>query len=118
MTTTEIAQKLVELCRQGKIDEVQATLFADNVQSIEAGESMGPKLVSGLDGLKQKSIAFQAGVEEFHGATISDPIIAGNNFAVSWALDATFKGRGRMTIQEICVYQVKDGKVVLEQFFY
>ena len=118
MTTKEVAQKLVELCRQGKIDEVQATLFANNAQSIEANEMMGPKVVTGLEGIKAKSIAFQAGVEAFHGATISDPIVSGNSFAITWAMDATFKGRGRMTIEEVCVYQVKDGKITLEQFFY
>ena len=68
--------------------------------------------------LKEKSKAFQAGVEEFHGAVISEPFVAGNSFAITWALDATFKGRGRMTIQEVCAYQVKDGKITLEQFFY
>lgn len=118
MTTTEVANKLVELCRQGKIDEVHETLFADNVQSIEASEMMGPKLVTGLDAIKEKAIAFQSGVEEFHGATISDPIVAGNSFAITWAMDATFKGRGRMTIEEVCAYQVQDGKIILEQFFY
>ena len=118
MTTQEVANKLVELCRQGKIDEVQATLFADNAQSIEANEMMGPKVVEGLEALKAKSVAFQAGVEEFHGATISEPVVGGNHFAISWILDATFKGRGRMVIEEVCVYQVKDGKITLEQFFY
>ena len=118
MTTLEVANKMVELCRHGKIDEVQATLFAANAQSIEANEMMGPKVVSGLEGIKAKSVAFQSGVEEFHGATISDPIVAGNSFAITWAMDATFKGRGRMTIEEICAYQVKDGKIILEQFFY
>jgi hypothetical protein len=68
--------------------------------------------------IKAKSIAFQAGVEAFHSATISDPIVGGNSFAISWSMDATFKGRGRMTIEEVCVYQVKDGKIILEQFFY
>ena len=118
MTTTDVANKLVELCRLGKIDETLETLFADDAQSIEANEMMGPKVVTGLDAIKAKSVAFQSGLEEFHGATISDPIVAGNSFAISWALDATFKDRGRMTIQEICAYQVKDGKIVLEQFFY
>ena len=118
MTTTEVANKLVELCRHGKIDEVQETLFADNAKSIEANEVMGPKVVTGLDAIKAKSRAFQAGVEEFHNATISDPIVGGNSFAITWAMDATFKGRGRMTIEEVCVYQVKDGKITLEQFFY
>jgi len=118
MTTHEVANKLVELCRQSKIDEVHDTLFAANVTSIEANEMMGPKVVVGFDAIKAKAVAFQQGVEEFHSATISDPIVAGNNFAISWAMDATFKGRGRMTIEEICVYQVQDGKVILEQFFY
>lgn len=118
MTTVDVANKLVELCRQGKIDEAQETLFANDVQSIEASEQMGPKVVTGIDALKAKSIAFQSGVEAFHGATISDPIVAGNSFAITWAMDATFKERGRMTIEEVCVYQVADGKVILEQFFY
>lgn len=118
MTTTEVANKLVALCREGKIDEVQATLFADDAQSIEANEMMGPKVVQGLEAIKAKSVAFQAGIEEFHGAKISDPIVAGNSFAITWSLDATFKGSGTMTIEEVCAYQVKDGKITLEQFFY
>ncbi len=118
MTTTEVANRLVELCRQGKIEEAQQELYADNVQSIEAGDMMGPRVVTGMDAIKQKTKAFQEGVEEFHGATISDPMVAGNSFAITWGMDATFKGQGRMNMDEVCVYQVKDGKVVLEQFFY
>ncbi|MBE9460471.1 SnoaL-like domain-containing protein [Dyadobacter subterraneus] len=118
MTTKEVADKLVELCRQNKIDEVLETLYADNAKSIEASDMMGPREVEGLQAIKAKSAEFQADVEEFHGATISDPIIAANSFALIWTLDATFKGRGRMTMEEVCVYQVKDGKVILEQFFY
>ena len=118
MNTTEVADKLVELCRQGKIDEAQQTLYAANVKSIEASDMMGPKVVEGMDAVKAKSAAFQASVEAFHGQTISEPIVAGNSFAIAWSMDVTFKGRGRMNMDEICVYQVQDGKVVLEQFFY
>ena len=118
MTTTEVANKLVELCRYGKIGEVHDTLFAEDIQSIESDESMGPKIVNGLNAIKAKAIAFDSGVEEFHAATISDPIVAGNSFAITWSMDATFKGQGRMTIEEVCVYQVKDDKIILEQFFY
>lgn len=118
MTTQEVANQLVALCREGKIDEVQQTLFANDAQSIEANDMMGPKVATGLEAIKAKSVAFQSGVEEFHTAKISDPIVAGNSFAITWVLDATFKGRGRMTIEEVCVYQVKDDKITLEQFFY
>jgi hypothetical protein len=34
------------------------------------------------------------------------------------SFDATFKGGGRTKMDEICVYEVKDGKIVKEQFFY
>ena len=118
MITEDVAYKLVELCRHNKIEEAHESLFADNAQSIEANEVMGPRVVTGLDAIKAKGEAFQASVEEFHGASISDPIIAGNSFAITWSIDATFKGRGRMTMEEVCVYQVKDGKIILEQFFY
>lgn len=118
MTTSEVAHKLVELCRQNKIHEVLETLYAADAQSIEASDMMGPRVVEGLEAIKAKSAAFDADVEEFHSAQISDPIVAGNSFSITWAMDATFKGRGRMSMEEICVYQVKDGKVTLEQFFY
>jgi hypothetical protein len=32
-------------------------------------------------------------------------------------MDVTMKGRGRVKLEEICAYEVKDGKIVSEQFF-
>jgi limonene-1,2-epoxide hydrolase len=32
--------------------------------------------------------------------------------------DVTFKGKPRMQLDEVAVFEVKDGKIVLEQFFY
>ena len=118
MNTQEVANRLVELCRIGKVDICQAELFADNAQSIESNENFGPILTDGLTAIKAKSVHFQSMVEEFHGATISDPIVTGNCFALTWVFDATMKGQGRMTLAEICVYKVENGKIVLEQFFY
>ena len=118
MTTQEVANRLVELCRIGQVDECQAELFADNAQRIEPNENFGPKLTDGLTAIKAKSVHFQSMVEAFHGATISDPIVTGNCLAVTWVFDATMKGQGRMTLAEVCVYKVENGKIVLEQFFY
>src|SRR5450432_4093952 len=118
MTTEEVADHLVELCRMGKIDEAHAELFSPNAVSIEANEMMGPKIVTGLNSIQEKSKLFQSMIEEFHGATISSPIVSGNHFAITWSLDATMKGQKRSTMEEVCVYKVDDGKIVLEQFFY
>ena len=57
-------------------------------------------------------------IEERHGGSFSDPIVAGRYFSVAMVLDATFKGQGRMVLEEICLYEVKDGKIILEQFFF
>ena len=118
MTTQEVANRLVELCRQGKMKETLQELFADNAISIEANDSMGPKQQNGLAAIIEKGKMFDSMVEEFHGAKISDPIVGGNYFSISWWIDTTMKGRGRSQMEEICVYHVKDGKIVLEQFFY
>ena len=117
MTTQAVANRLVELCRMGQIDACQAELFADNAKSIEFNENFGPKETNGLAAIKVKSVNFQSMVEEFHGATISDPIVTGNCFAITWVFDATMKGRGRMVLPEVCVYKVENGKIILEQFF-
>ena len=118
MTTTEVADRLVELCRQGKIEETIQELYADDAVSIEANDMMGPRTTEGIEGIKKKGEMFNSMVEEVHGTTISNPAVAGNHFSIAWDLDATMKGRGRSTMSEICVYKVKDGKIVLEQFFY
>jgi hypothetical protein len=56
-------------------------------------------------------------LEQVHGCTASAPLIAGNAFALTLAMDVTMKGRGRVKLEEVCVYEVKDEKVVSEQFF-
>jgi hypothetical protein len=118
MSTEEIASRLVELSRQGKIEDVLKELFAGNAVSIEPNESMGPKMVSGLPAIIEKSKMFQSMVEEFHGSKISDPVVAGDYFSISWWIDTTMKGQGRTQMQEICVYKVENGKIISEQFFF
>jgi hypothetical protein len=59
-----------------------------------------------------------AGLEQVDGITMSDPLIAGNWITAVLTIDATAKGGGRVNLNEICVCQVLDGKIALEQFFY
>lgn len=118
MTIKQVADQLIKLCKEGKVDQVQAELFADNAVSIEANDMFGPKVTEGLAAIKQKSMHFQSMVQEFHGNDIGNPIFSENHFALQWKFDVTFKGRPRMQMEEICVYKVETGKIVLEQFFY
>ena len=118
MTTQEIADRFYEMTQQGKWNEIQQEFFAEDAESIEPEHSQGLKTVKGLDAIKKKGESFNQMVEEMHGGFSGEPIVAGNHFAVAMGMDVTMKGQGRMNMDEICVYEVKDGKIVKEQFFY
>jgi hypothetical protein len=118
MTTAQIAQRLVALCREQKWEPAQRELYADDAVSIEPYDSpMSAKETKGLAGIIEKGRRFSAMVETMHSLKISEPIVASNTFACTMHLDVTFKGQPRMQMGEVCVYQVKDGKIVSEQFF-
>ena len=54
---------------------------------------------------------------EAHGMDVSEPLVADSSFAVTMNMDVTMKGGQRMSMNELCIYHVKDGKIVSEQFF-
>jgi len=118
MTTQEVANRFYELCLDNKMMEVQEELYAQNAASIEPPNVPGLKSVKGLEAIRQKGVEFNDSVEDMHGGYTGKPIVAGNFFAVSMGIDATMKGMGRTKMDEIAVYEVRDGKIVKEQFFF
>jgi ketosteroid isomerase-like protein len=118
MTTTDVANRFNELAQTGQWEQIQNELFADNAVSIEPANSPGMKTAEGMEAIKQKAKQFAEMVEEMHGGYSNEPIIAGNHFALAMGMDCTMKGQGRMKMDEIAVYEVKDGKIIKEQFFY
>jgi hypothetical protein len=118
MTTKEIANRMSELFKENKWEQVQEELFSDDCMSIEPAHSQGLQTVQGKAALKKKGEDFNNMIEEMHGGWVSDLIVGGNYIACSMGFDATMKGMGRSKMEEICVYEVKDGKIIKEQFFY
>ena len=118
MTTRKVADRFNELSKQGNWEQIQEELFSDDAESIEPPHSQGLKTAKGKNALKQKGEMFNSMVEEMHGGYSSDPLVAGNHFAVAMGIDVTMKGQGRSKMDEIAVYEVRDGKIVKEQFFY
>ncbi len=118
MTTQEVAQKLVRLCKEGKYPEAY-NMYAEDAISVEMeGWTEGQQITKGrsaiLDGFKQ----WQSNIEEMHGGTVGDPIVAGNHFVVPMTSDVTFKQGGRVHMDELCVYEVANGQIKKAQFFY
>jgi hypothetical protein len=120
MSTGNVARRLIELCRAGQFDQAVSELYAQNARSIEMdGMGNGPLgNVDGLDAIRLKGKRFESSVAQVHGITVSDPLIAGSFFTIALGFDATYKEGGRRAMKEVCVYEVRDDKIVREQFFY
>lgn len=118
MTTKQIAERLVELCRKGDFETAQKELFEENVVSIEPYATPDfEKETKGLPAILEKGHKFESMVDQIHNITVSDPLVATNSFACTMRMDMTMKGRGRMDMTELCVYEIKDGKIISEEFF-
>ncbi|SEK66106.1 nuclear transport factor 2 family protein [Parapedobacter koreensis] len=117
MTVQEIADRLVQRCREGRNLQAIDELYADDVISREP-EGHPHEVTEGKEAVKTSTRNWEASVAEIHHATVSDPIVAENHFAIVMDIDATYKEIGRKRLAEICVYEVKDGKIVSDQFFF
>ena len=119
MSTLEIANKLVDLCRQGKNAECLSTMYADDAVSVEAMAMPGTQQESkGLAAIKAKS-TWWVDNHEVHSATITGPWPNGDRFVVGFSYDVTNKPSGqRMQMEEVGLYTIHNDKIVREEFFY
>jgi len=118
MTTQQIAERLTQLSREGKFEQAQRELYHQDARSIEPEGAPGMHSVQGMDAIIKKGDQFQSGVETVHDIQVEGPLVSGNFISLRLVMDITMKQWGRQTLDELCVYEVKDGQVVSEQFFY
>ncbi|HEU5289876.1 MAG TPA: nuclear transport factor 2 family protein [Cyclobacteriaceae bacterium] len=118
MTTQEVAKRFYALAQEGKFDDILDELFSKDAQSIEPANAQGLKTVSGLDKIKEKGRQWNESIQEMHGGYTNEPQVAGNFFTCIMGVDVTMKGQSRMKIDEVALYEVSNGKIVREQFFY
>jgi exopolysaccharide biosynthesis protein len=118
MTTQEVAARFNEHAKQEKWFEIQDELFAENVRSIDPPNSPYLGYAEGKATVRKKGEEFVKKIQEFHGANTTEPVVGGNHFAVGREMDITLQGFGRIQINEVMMYEVKNGVIVSEQFFY
>jgi hypothetical protein len=122
MDTKEVAEKLVGLCREGKNLEAVETLYDKDIVSVEAMSMPDmPAETRGIDAVRGKN-QWWFDNHEVHSADAKGPYVNGDRFAVIYKYEMTPKtgpNQGqRHTMDEVAIYEVRDGKVVHEQFFY
>jgi hypothetical protein len=118
MTTQEVAARFHELAQQEKWFEIQDEFFAENVRSVDPPGSPYFGYAEGKTAVRKKGEEFVARIKAAHRLATTEPVVTGNHFAVAREKDITVEGHGRIQINEIMLYEVKNGQIVLEQFFY
>ena len=91
MTTNQIANRLVELCRKGEFETAQKELFADEAISIEPSASPAfEKETKGLPAIIEKGHKFNSMVDAMHKLEVSEPMVATTAFACSLIAAAAY----------------------------
>ena len=122
MTTQQVANQLVALCRAGKNLEAVETLLSADVVSVEAtGDETMPAVMNGRDAVRGKN-EWWVNNHKVHSRKVKGPYPNGDRFGVIFDFEVTpavgpMAGK-RMHMEELAVYTVADGKVTREEFFY
>ncbi len=118
LTTQEVAARFDALAQQEKWFEIQEEFFAETIRSIDPLDSPYLGYAEGKANVRKKGEDFVKKIQAFHGAHTSSPVVGGNFFSVARSMEATIEGFGRIKMDQIMLYEVQNGKIVLEQFFY
>ena len=119
MATKDIAEGLVSLCKSGQFDEAITRYYADSIVSVEAmAPAGGQPETHGLAAVQAKQQWWNEN-HETNSMEIDGPYVNGDQFAVRFNMDVTFKPKAeRMTMTEVAIYTVADDKIIHERFFY
>ena len=118
----EVGKKLAELCRQNKWMEAVDSLYSPDIVSIEAQPlTQMPQRTEGITKVREKTVWWEQN-HEVHSAEVGGPWPHGDRFIVTMKIDVTSKtgpmAGKRATFDEACLYTVKNGKIVQEEFFF
>lgn len=120
MTTQEVANRYYELSQQNQFDAIATELYSNDIVTIEpvSDDPYAMQSTVGMEAKMAKDKAFGESIEEMHSGYCDAPIVSGNHFALKMGMECTMKGAGRVNMDELCMFEVKDGKIIKEQFFY
>ena len=117
MTTRDLANQFYEYMQQGAFEKIYTELYSEDATSEETPGSDWGK-ANGMNEIYEKGKKWNETVEEMHGGSTGEPVVAGEYFTCFMTMDFTPKGGPRTNMEEIGLYKVQNGKIVSEQFFY
>ena len=116
MDTKELAKAFTNLCAKGEFDAAGQKFWSDDVVSREPMPG-DMAIVKGRKAVQAKGEWWYAN-HDVHSVKVEGPYVHGNQFVVRFTMDVTPKTGSRMTMDEVGVFTVANGKIVDESFFY
>lgn len=107
-------QELENMILNGQAMEAFEKFYAEDVVMQE--NSNEP--VVGKDANRKREEDFFGSLEEFHGAGVIGKAVTGDRSYSEWWMDVTFKGAGRVKMEQAVARVWKDGLVKSERFYY
>ena len=117
LNTKQIAQQLVSLLKEKKFLEAQSQLFTQDASSHEP-KPFSDRSACGLTAIMQKEELFLASIKEWKTFEITKPIISNDHFSIGMKANLILKNDREVSLDEIIVYQVEEGKIANEFFYY
>lgn len=118
MSTQQVAARFNELAKAEKWFDIQDELFAEDVKSIEPEASPWFKNAEGKRPVRKKGEEWVKRITAAYSRHTTEPVVGENHFAVGRKVDIEVQDLGRIQINELMLYEVRDGRIVTEQFFY
>lgn len=117
--TNDIGNKYVAFCKEGKFEACLHELFSKDAVSVEAWVPDGvERIAKGLPAIRAKGEAWGRD-NEVHKAEVAGPFPLDDRFAVYFDFEVTHKpSNRRISMQEVGLFTVENGKIVREEFFY
>ena len=72
----------------------------------------------GLANILEKEKEFLKAIKTWHQFDVSDPIVSSNHFCIHMYSKLTLQNDQEVEVDEIIVYEIRNGKIIQEQFFY
>ncbi|WP_184549804.1 SnoaL-like domain-containing protein [Mucilaginibacter sp. FT3.2] len=108
METSEIAIRLVELCRKNEFVQAEKELYASTIVHIETDGTA----FKGIDDVLQKEINFLKQLKLLPVTQVSEPLVAGNYFTIRLQMQCDHNERGKIDLDELLVYKVANDKII------
>jgi ketosteroid isomerase-like protein len=107
-------QELDKMILNGQALEAFEKYYAEDVVMQENSNDH----VAGKDANRKREEDFFASLESFHGAGVVGKAVTGDRSYGEWWMDVTFKGAGRVKMEQVVSRVWKDGLVSSERFYY